>query len=224
MVSDSDRWDLIHKKNQTDPESHSKYAEEVEKLFPRGSLVVDIGSGTGLDAMYFLKMGHMVIALDISQFALETLIKKAEYLGFSSKIVVKQTDYGLHKLPIKDSAVDAVYSRIALNYFDKEHTSRLFSDIYRILKPGGRAFLTLKAPNDPEEMEYLEKSTVVFEPHVFIENGMLRSRFSLEELSEIAAQAQIPNPKLKYIKEDLSQKGDGHGVVLHLNEITFEKV
>lgn len=224
MISDSDRWDQIHQKGFTDTEPHSNYAEEVEKLFPRASLIVDIGSGTGADAMYFLHQGHSVIALDISQFALEALIKKAEQKGFSPKVVVKQTDYGLHKLPIKDLTVDVVYSRISLNYFDAEHTARLFSDIYRILKLNGKAYLTLKSPNDPTEMEYLKVSTVLFEPNVFIENGMLRSRFSIDQLKEILmTKSLITDFSVRYFEEDIERKGMGHGPILHVNEVSFIK-
>lgn len=222
-VADSQRWDAIHKKSSSESLTPSDYAREVEKLFPRSSLVVDIGSGTGADALYFLAQGHMVIALDISQFALETLASEAEKKGFSSKIVVRQTDYGLHKIPVKDNSVDVVYSRISLNYFDAEHTARLFADIHRMLKVGGGAFLTLKAPNDPEEMEYLKESTVLFEDNVFIENGMLRSRFTVEQLNQILVRSGVPNARIRYFQENIQNKGIGHSPVLHLNEVTFIK-
>lgn len=215
---------MIHQKGFTEDQPHSKYAEETEKLFPRASLVVDIGSGTGEDALYFLSQGHSVIALDISKFALEALIKKAESKGFSQKIVVRQTDYGLHKLPIKDLAVDAVYSRISLNYFDGEHTARLFGDIYRTLKVNGKAFLTLKSPNDPVEMEYLTESTVLYEPNVFIENGMLRSRFTQDQLKEmLSTKCGIPDFSVRYFEENIEGKGPTHGPILHVNEVTFTK-
>lgn len=224
MISDSERWDIIHQKGFAEDQPHSSYAEAVEKLFPRASLVVDIGSGTGEDALYFLSQGHSVIALDISKFALEALIKKAEQKGFSQKIVVKQTDYGLHKLPIKDMAVDIVYSRISLNYFDAEHTARLFSDIYRTLKVNGKAYLTLKSPNDPTEMEYLTESTVLYEPNVFIENGMLRSRFTIDQLKEMLQnKSQINNYSVRYFEENIEKKGLGHGPILHVNEVSFTK-
>lgn len=224
MVSDSQRWDLIHQKSFNADEWHSCYAEEVENNFPRGSLVVDIGAGAGADAMYFLSKGHSVIALDISQFALDALIKRAEEKGFSSKIVVRQTDYGLHKLPVKDSAVDVVYSRISLNYFDAEHTARLFGEIYRILKTGGKSFLTLKSPDDPNEMEYLKESTVLFEPNVFIENGMLRSRFTIDQLKDILInRSRISDFFVRYFEENIERKGSGHGPILHVNEVSFTK-
>ena len=53
MLDDAKRWDLIHQQSEDDT-VHSHYAEEKEKLFQRGSLVVDLGGGGGQDALYFL--------------------------------------------------------------------------------------------------------------------------------------------------------------------------
>ncbi len=224
MLTDTERWDQIHKKGYSADEPPSIYANEVEKKFPRSALVVDIGCGTGADALYFLSQGHSVIALDISQFALETVIKKAESRGFTQKIVVRQTDYGLHQLPVKDNAVDVVYSRIALNYFDAEHTARLFHDIYRILKVGSSAYLTLKAPNDETEMEYLKESTVEYEQNVFIENGMLRSRFSIDQLKDMLINKALINEfSVRHFEESVAHKGTSHMQVLHVNEVVFTK-
>lgn len=223
MISDSQRWDAIHQKTHKPEEWHSQYAEEVEKNFPRGSLIVDLGAGTGADALFFLRQGHSVIALDISAFALKTLLDKGNKENFGSRLITKQVDFGLHAIPVKNDSVDIVYSRISLNYFDSPHTAKLFSDIYRVLKVGGRAFLTLKSPVDTLEMEYLTKSSAVYEPNVFIEGGMLRSRFSEEQLREILTEAQIKDCKVSAFKEDLSRKGEGHHQSLYVNEVTFTK-
>lgn len=225
VIDDKLRWDLIHKKTHKGPEvPHSHYAEEKEKLFPRNSLVVDIGGGTGEDAAYFLNQGHAVVLLDISTFALQKASEKAKSLNLSEKLVTRQTDYGLHALPIKDSSVDVIYSRIALNYFDAEHTARLFHDINRILKPKAKAYISMKSPDDRDEMEYLEKMTVLFEPNVFIENGMLRSRFTIEQLKAILNSAGITNADVHLFDEEIGDRREGHKQILHLNEVVFAKI
>lgn len=223
MITDSQRWDFIHQKNHKPDEWHSQYAEEVEKNFPRGSLIVDLGAGTGADAMFFLRQGHSVIALDISTFALQALTDKVSRENFQKRLITKQTDFGLHKIPIKDNSVDIAYSRISLNYFDRDHTIRLFADIYRILKIGGYAYLTLKSPDDSVEMEYLTKSSSVFEPNVFIEGGMLRSRFTLDQLKDILSATGIKHYNTRAFRENLGKKGEGHHPSLYVNEVTFSK-
>ncbi|KKQ43368.1 MAG: Methyltransferase type 11 [Microgenomates group bacterium GW2011_GWC1_37_8] len=223
MIDDADRWDAIHKKTHKPDEPHSQYAEEVEKLFPRKSLVVDMGAGTGLDALYFLKNGHSVIAFDISPFALDIITQKASQYNLSTKLVTRKVDFGLHALPVKDSSVDVVYSRISLNYFGAKQTTKIFKDIYRILKSSGRAFVTLKSPDDTVEMEYLEKTGSIYEPNVYIEGGMLRSRFTQEQLREILKDTDIPGFNIRSFEEDLSSKGDSHHPRLFVNEVTFSK-
>src|SRR4030042_2573489 len=192
MQDDATRWDLIHKKSHKENEWHSVYAEEKEKLFPRGSLVVDLGSGTGADALYFLKQGHSVIALDISSFALSVLKERAKEENFSTKLATQTADFGLHALPVKDSSVNIAYSRISLNYFGAKQTTKLFADIYRILKPSGAAYLSFKSPDDVAEMDYFQKRSVVYESNVFIEGEMLRSRFSIVQLTQMLKNAGIP--------------------------------
>jgi ubiquinone/menaquinone biosynthesis C-methylase UbiE len=223
MTIDAKRWDAIHKKIHKQQEWHSSYAEEKENLFPRNSLVVDLGAGTGADAVYFLRKGHSVVALDISEFALKVTQEKAKAAGFSKNLVTKQVDFGLFLLPVKDASVDVVYSRISLNYFGLKQTTIIFGDIYRILKPGGFAYVSLKSPDDTVEMGYLEKSSTVYEPNVFIEGSMLRSRFSIKQIEGMLRKAGIPNFEVKPYKEDLGGRREEHHPILYVNEIAFKK-
>lgn len=223
MIDDAKHWDLIHQKIHQQQVWHSTYAEEKEKLFPRGALVVDLGAGTGADALYFLKKGHSVVALDISEFALKVTQEKAKEAGLLKNLVTRQMDLGLHSIPVKDASVDVVYSRISINYFGNKQTTIIFKDIYRILKPQGIAFISLKSPDDPVEMEYLEKSATLYEPNVYIEGGMLRSRFTKEQLNEILANSGIPNFEIRQHKENLNSKNDGHHPILYVNEVMFIK-
>lgn len=223
VVDDTTRWDVIHQKTHKNETLYSHYAEQKEKLFLRNSMIVDLGGGTGEDALYFLQKGHSVVLLDISPFALKVAEDKAKAHNLTAKLVTRQTDYGLHALPIKDNSVNTVYSRIALNYFDREHTSKLFKEIYRILRPGGVAYLTFKSPDDKEEIEYLEKMTTLYEPNVFIENGMLRSRFTKDQLSEMLSSAGISNFEINPFKEELGVRREGHQQILYLNEVAFKK-
>lgn len=223
MIDDVKRWDLFHQKTYKERVSHSKYAEDREKFFPRGSIVVDMGGGTGSDTLYFLRKGHSVVLLDISGFALKKARERAEKEGLEKSLVTKQVDFGLHNLPIKPDSVDIVYSRVALNYFGSHHTTKLFRDIYEILKPGGKAFLALESPENKDEMEYLEKMASVYEPNVFIENGQLISRFTQDQLREMLIVAQIPEFKLNRYKEDMSYRPETNRKWLILNEVVIEK-
>jgi ubiquinone/menaquinone biosynthesis C-methylase UbiE len=222
MIDDVSRWNFIHQKTHSVEIKPSKYAIEKEKLFPRGALIVDLGGGAGFDAVYFLKQGHNVVLFDISDIALSLATQKAQEQGLGEKLVTRQIDFGLHDLPVKDSSVDVVFSRISLHYFESSHTIKLFKHIYRILKKGGTAYLTFKSPEDTVEMERLSKTATVFEPNVFIENGLIRSRFTIEQLNDMLKKAGVPNAVVSRHDESLHSE-DGQNHVLQLNEVMFTK-
>jgi SAM-dependent methyltransferase len=220
MIDDTARWNFIHQKTHSADLVHSKYAEEKEKLFPRNSLVVDLGGGAGFDSVYFLKQGHSVVLFDISDVALALAAQKAQELQLGEKLVTRQIDFGLHDLPIKENSVDIVFSRIALHYFESAHTIKIFKSIHTILKPGGKAYLTFKSPNDHAEMERLAKSATLFEPNVYIENGLIRSRFTIDQLKEMLTKAGISQCQVSEYNEQLGESGNH---TLLLNEVTFVK-
>jgi ubiquinone/menaquinone biosynthesis C-methylase UbiE len=222
MIPDDKRWDIFHKNTHERDELHSKYAEEKEILFPRNSVVVDFGGGTGSDALYFLEKGHSVIILDISDFALQKALARAKQKRFDKNIIVKQVDFGLHQIPIKANTIDVAYSRISLNYFGRDHTIKLFKDIYSLLKKSGVAFLTFKSPDDIEEFRYLSSKSSLYEENVFIFNEQLKSRFSREQLKSMLNDAGISRFEVKSYNEDLSAKGN-HKQFLPVNEVVFYK-
>lgn len=223
MSNDSQKWDLIHQKIHKEHNQPSEYAVEREKLFPRGSIVCDLGGGTGSDVLHFLQQGHSVILLDISEFAIKIAEGRARKAKLSQNLVAHKIDFGLHSLPIKDNSIDAAYSRISLNYFGHRHTTKIFQDIYRGLKPGGTAYLTFKSPTDKKEMARLERNAVVYEEGVYIEAGQLRSRYSIEQLQQILVKAQIPNAKVTHLEEGLGIHTEGYRQILYQNEVVFTK-
>lgn len=220
---DAKRWDEIHKNTHTQTAWHSQFAEEKERLFARGSVVVDLGGGSGADALYILSKGHAVVVFDISEFALEVIKKKATKVPNGNNLEIRQIDFGLHKLPLKDNSADVVYSRISLNYFGNNHTTEIFRDIFKSLKPGGSAYLTFKSPEDLNEMELLKKSATEYEPNVYIDNGQLRSRFTKEQLEKMLQNAGITNYSVKPYQEDLSSQSQGTHATLFQNEVIFTK-
>lgn len=223
MLDDAKRWDELHKNIRGDGQKYSRYAQEKEKLFPRGSLVLELGGATGEDAEYFIRNGHSVVLLDISSFALVEAEKRIKKAGLSEKLVTRQADFGLHKLPVKDNSCDVVYSRISLNYFPRDHTTKIFRNIYSVLKSQGKAYLTFKSPDDKDEMEYLKRACSEYEPDVYIDGGQLRSRFAISDLQSLLKKADIADYQVHSYKEVLEQKNKGHENVLLLNEVVFTK-
>ncbi len=221
-MRDSDRWDIVHERLLKEDEPHSQYAEEVVHEFPENSIIAELGGGTGNDAIYFLSKGHSVVLLDISAFALKKAEERAKKHGFDAKLITKQCDFGLEKLPLKDNSIDIAYSRISLNYFGAERTSIIIHDIWRVLKPGGKAFLTFKSSKDEVEMEILEETATIYEPGVYIQGGQLRSRFNKGQLEGILQTARIKNYNVESYQEELPEI-KGTKPILYVNNVTYTK-
>lgn len=211
-----------------DGKGESLYATDKELQFPNNSDVCDLGGGTGTDGLYFAGKGHSVTLVDIANEALAKATVHAQERGLAEKFKAAQCDFTFGTLPLEDETYDVVYSRLALHYFDPKVTGQLFAEIYRILRPGGRTYLSLKSPDDAAEMAFLVTTAVEEETGLFNENGRLKSRYTIERLEEILADAGIPEDAysvVSYVEKlgndnDVVKSGNSEFVV---NEVTLRK-
>lgn len=105
-----------------------------------GDVVLDLGSGAGIDAILAAKkVGEKgrVIGIDMT----EEMIKKAK--ENAKKQGVKNVEFLLgeiENLPLANNSVDTIITNCVINLTpDKVKT---FSEAYRVLKPGGRIYLS----------------------------------------------------------------------------------
>jgi len=130
----------------------------IDKSQPaEGEICADLGSGRGNDVIRLAEeVGEkgFVYGLDISDGMLKKARKNAE------KFNVKNVDFrqtSLESLPIMDNTLDLVISNCTINH--AEDKQKVWNEIYRVLKKGGRfvvsdIFSTQPVPskykNDPE--------------------------------------------------------------------------
>jgi len=101
-----------------------------------GEVVLDIGSGGGIDAFYAARRvgpTGRVIGIDATPAMLERARKSAAKAGLS------QVEFRLGEaeaLPVEDSTVDVILSNCVINLC--EDKGRVFEEAYRVLKDGGR--------------------------------------------------------------------------------------
>lgn len=114
-----------------------------------GRVALDLGCGSGRDCYILSKLvgpkGH-VIGVDMTEeqlaIAAGHLDSQMKRFGFSESNVEFLQGYieDLEGLGIKDNSVDAVISNCVINLSpDKE---RVFSEIFRVLKPGGELYFS----------------------------------------------------------------------------------
>lgn len=102
----------------------------------KGEICVDLGSGRGNDV---IRMAESVgkdgyaYGIDLSDGMINKAKRNAEKLGVEN-VAFLQSD--LEKLPLKCGSVDLIISNCVLNHVKDK--SRVWSEIYRTLKTGGR--------------------------------------------------------------------------------------
>lgn len=104
-------------------------------LIKEGDTVVDLGSGAGNDAFVAREIAGpsgKVLGLDMTPAMIDKARENAEKLGFNN-VEFRLGD--IEDMPIGGNRADVVVSNCVLNLVpDKQ---KAFSEIYRILKPGG---------------------------------------------------------------------------------------
>jgi ubiquinone/menaquinone biosynthesis C-methylase UbiE len=101
-----------------------------------GETVLDLGSGGGLDCFLAAKkVGEKgkVIGVDMTPEMLARAWRAASRLGVTN---VEFRQGYLEDVPVEDGGIDAVISNCVINLSPDK--PRVFSEIYRVLKPGGR--------------------------------------------------------------------------------------
>ena len=89
--------------------------------------VLDIGSGPGRDGLILKKAGLDIICLDAS----EEMIKMSIERGLDSVL----GDF--NDLPFKNNSFNGVWAYTSLLHIPKQQIHTPFSEIHRVLKPGG---------------------------------------------------------------------------------------
>lgn len=109
---------------------------------------MDLGCGTGLYSLTFLKMGaKLVCGQDLMESSIVKNKERAEAEGFKNFVGKVGDCCNLH---FEDSYFDYVFSGDVFEHIDESIKRKFIQEAYRVLKPGG--YFTVKTPN----MNYLK--------------------------------------------------------------------
>jgi arsenite methyltransferase len=100
-----------------------------------GDTVIDLGSGAGNDAFVARRVTGekgTVIGIDFTDAMIALARNNAEKLGLKN-VEFRQGD--IENMPVTSNKADVIVSNCVLNLVPNKH--KVFSEIYRVLKPGG---------------------------------------------------------------------------------------
>lgn len=137
---------------QTQDETHLMLILNAIKV-TGGMNILDLGTGTGYLAFPLARKypDAQVTGLDIVEEALDKNRECAESEGLKNLGFVS---YNGLVLPFADGQFDLVITRYALHHFPAIRDT--FSEISRVLKPGGIFFLSDPAPNDNDTEGFVD--------------------------------------------------------------------
>lgn len=178
-------------------EKHHQYADEAwidqpsffsqwaVEYFPKQGKVLELGAGQGQDSRYFASLGYEVVSTDFSGEALE--FSRSKITGdLARHITLQQLDLS-QPFSFSDKSFDVVYAHLSIHYFDDEVTRQIFSEILRILKPGGIVVLLLNSIDDPEYVGSGKSSDGL----VRMSTGMVKRFFSVESLRPFVSEFEV---------------------------------
>lgn len=121
-------------------------------LFPPGARLLDLGCGTGIDAVYLATRGYAIVATDWSPAMVTRTRERVAARGLDA--MVKTAVLGIHELDrLTDERFDGIYSNLGpLNCVpDLDAVARACA---RVLEPGGRLVASVIGRICPWEVCY----------------------------------------------------------------------
>ena len=131
---DAEFWEISPEFAHADYPKAPPFSDLIDYSSIRNKDVLEIGCGMGAHAAVFAQAGANVIALDLTEKAVEMSNRRFQLFGISNARAV-QAD--AEQLPFPDSSIDFVWSWGVIHH--SSNTDRIVGEIYRALRPGGRA-------------------------------------------------------------------------------------
>lgn len=154
--------------------------------------VLDLGCGTGRHVVYLAREGFAVCGMDNAPQGLAMTRHWLQAEGLDAELRLGDM---LDRYPFEDSTFDAVLSISVIHHARLAQVQAVIAEIWRVLKPGGLAFIAVpwrdrveSGESDAEEIEPdtfvpLEGSEKGLPHHMFTEDT-LRQAFGAFEILE----------------------------------------
>ena len=189
-----------------------KYAS----LVPKGR-ILDIGVGTGRNAMYFARMDYEVQGIDLSTTAIEKWKKVAE--GEKLRVTAEVRD--IHNYDVKPETYSLIIAAMVLHEFKKSETLAIISRLKRGIRKNGLFYISVYSTENPGYEKRNANSAQVEENTFYIEDrDHYIYYFQKDELL-----AHFPGWKLIYLSQTQSLEfGDDdwesryYGIITYLGQ------
>lgn len=136
--------------------------------------LLDLGCGSGNDALRLAREGFHVVGLDISATATEQAESRAREEGLEAHFVQADMAQGL---PFPESSFDGVLANLSLHYFSWERTQFVLVEVRRVLRAEGTLVMHLNSALEGEKRKAKGRVMEELEPGFYLEQGHLTRRY-----------------------------------------------
>ena len=150
--------------------------------------VLDLGCGAGRHSILLGKAGFQVVALDISETALETLEGRLKTASIDNVTLVK---HEMWDVPFVDDYFDGVICTNVLHHGRMAQIKQATKEVHRVMKKGASAFVVALSTADFRRGngKRLEQNTFVFTKGE--ERGIIHHFFPRKELQSCFRKFEI---------------------------------
>lgn len=140
--ADSHPWEKIYAQDgRVFTEELPAQKEVADRFSQRGfQQVLDLGCGNGRHVVALAALGFKVIGLDISRTGLDLTRQWLKEERLSAHLLQADTR---HPLPLQDNTLEGLFSTQVIHHARRAEVLLAIAEIYRVLKPGGLAFVTV---------------------------------------------------------------------------------
>jgi len=158
--------------------------------------ILDLGCGAGRHSILLGKQGFQVVALDISETALNTLDGRLKVASIANVSLVK---HEMRDLPFIDGYFDGIICTNVLHHGNIVEIKRTAGEIRRVMREGASALIVALSAADFRKGngKKLEPNTYVFTEGD--ERGIIHHFFSRSELESCLKGAKIVSFKERMI-------------------------
>lgn len=108
--------------------------------------LLDLGCGIGRHSLFFARRCFLVSAIDISRYGVE----RTKEVVQKNNLIVNLQIGDMHSLPYQSNSFDCLFSYHTLHHTDQNGMEQTISELKRVLKKDGEAYITLLSNRNPK--------------------------------------------------------------------------
>ena len=142
-VGGSQQWNAVFQRDGAFFVEPQEDMPKIVKAFKRNKVekVLDLGCGSGRHTVYLAKHGFSVYGLDIAPEGLKLTRQSLRKGNVTARLKLGSI---YERLPYRNKFFDAILSTQTLHHAGIEDIRRTIKEMERVLKPGGRIFVTVQ--------------------------------------------------------------------------------